>query len=195
MSHLSIERLAALADEQPTADEHTHLSQCDRCASEVQAHRSLLAMAGGEREAMQLPLTRWESLSKQLHQEGLITESGWSEEGSARAARSAVHASRWPLQIAAALLLVAGGVALGRFSAGAPAIPGGMTGTATQTANGKAVIDSLPTSFSSVDEANRWKSAYANAYQSAVTFLAANDSSGTAQRPARSACSCGLAPD
>src|SRR5438067_8923135 len=127
MSHLSIERLAALADEQPTADEHTHLSRCDRCASEVRAHRSLLAMAGGEREAMQSPLTRWESLSKQLRTEGLIAESGWNADGSARTVRSAVQASRWPLQIAAALLLVAGGVALGRFSAGAPAIPGGIT--------------------------------------------------------------------
>ena len=182
--HISGQRLAALADEHPTADEHAHLSQCDRCASEVQAHRSLLAMAGGEREAMQLPLTRWVTLSKQLRKEGLIAEGGWSEEGGARAVRSAMRASRWPLQIAAALLLVAGGVALGRFSAGAPAIPGGMTGAATQTANAKAVIDSLPTSFASVDEANRWKSAYANAYQSTVTFLAANDSSGTVETPA-----------
>jgi len=183
MSHLSSERLAALADEQPTADEQTHLSQCDRCATEVQAHRSLLAMAAGEREAMQLPLTRWDALSKQLRKEGLIADGGSSEEGSSRVARSTAYASRWPLQIAAALLLVAGGVALGRFSAGASAIPGGITGTA-QPANGRVVIDSLPTSFASVDEANRWKTAYANAYQSTVTFLAANDSSGTAETPA-----------
>jgi len=183
MSHLSSERLAALADEQPTADEQTHLSQCDRCATEVQAHRSLLAMAGGEREAMQLPLTRWDVLSKELRKEGLIADSGSSEVGSSRVARSTAYASRWPLQIAAALLLVAGGMALGRFSAGASAIPGGITGTA-QPSNGRVVIDSLPTSFASVDDANRWKTAYANAYQSTVTFLAANDSSGTAETPA-----------
>ena len=46
MSHLSIERLAALADEQPTADEQTHLAQCAQCMTEFNAHRSLLAMAG-----------------------------------------------------------------------------------------------------------------------------------------------------
>src|SRR5712692_9601316 len=108
MSHLSIERLAALADEPPTADEQTHLSQCDLCATEVKAHRSLLAMAGGEREAMQLPLTRWDALAKQLRKEGLIAGSGLREvEGGEPDWRPGLHASRWPLQIAAALLLVA----------------------------------------------------------------------------------------
>jgi len=182
MSHLSIERLAALADEPPTADEQTHLSQCDLCATEVKAHRSLLAMAGGEREAMQLPLTRWDALSERLRGEGLLTGSGKREAGSVQGVRRGfpLPASRFPLQVAAALLLVAGGVALGRFSAGASAIPGGITGTATQAANAR-VVDSLPTTFASVDEANRWKAAYANAYQGTVTFLAANDSSGTVE--------------
>src|SRR5438477_9170628 len=106
MLHLSIERQAALADEQPTADELAHLSQCERCATEVDAHRSLLAMAGGERDAMQLPLTRWDALSRQLRKQGLIAESGSNDEGNARLVRSAVRASRWPLQVAAALLLV-----------------------------------------------------------------------------------------
>jgi len=181
MSHLSIERLAALADEPPTADEQTHLSQCDLCATEVKAHRSLLAMAGGEREAMQLPLTRWDVLSERLRAEGLLAGSGKREAPphALHASGFPLPASRVPLQVAAALLLVAGGVALGRFSAGASAIPGGITGTATQAANARVVVDSLPTTFASVDEANRWKAAYANAYQSTVTFLAANDSSGT----------------
>ena len=51
MSHLSIERLAALADEQPTSDENMHLMQCAECAREREAHRSLLTMAGSERDA------------------------------------------------------------------------------------------------------------------------------------------------
>ena len=183
MSHLSIERLAALADEQPTADEQTHLAQCAQCMTELNAHRSLLAMAGNERDAMQLPLTRWESLSERLRAEGLIVGSGKA------AGRAAPHypvpAANSLLRVAAALLLVAGGAALGRFSAGASAIPGGFTGTATQAAAAKVSADSLPTSFASLEEANRWKSAYANAYQRTVTFLAANDSAASgAETPA-----------
>ncbi|HEY8175678.1 MAG TPA: hypothetical protein VIF32_08300 [Gemmatimonadaceae bacterium] len=187
MSHPSIERLAALADEQPTADEQAHLAQCVECTTELNAHRSLLAMAGNERDAMQLPLTRWEKLSPRLRAEGLITESGKREPGSAtlQAVRFPLPASRFALQVAAALLLVAGGAALGRFSAGASAIPGGFTGVPTQSASGKVSADSLPTSFASLEEANRWKTAYANAYQRTVTFLAANDSAaGGAETPA-----------
>jgi hypothetical protein len=182
MSHLSTERLAALADEQPTADEQTHLAQCAQCTTELNAHRSLLAMAGSERDAMQLPLTRWESLSARLRAEGLIVAS--DKTGGSRAPHS-VPAGNSLLRVAAALLLVAGGAALGRFSAGASAIPGGVTGTATESASGRVSADSLPTSFASLEEANRWKTAYANAYQGTVTFLAANDSStGAAETPA-----------
>ena len=87
MSHLSIERLAALADEQPTADEQSHLAQCVQCTTELNAHRSLLAMAGSERDAMQLPLTRWETLSERLRAEGLIAGSEKREAGSVQGAR------------------------------------------------------------------------------------------------------------
>lgn len=110
MSHLSIDRLAALADEQPTADEQRHLTSCAECARELDAHRSLLAMAGSERDSIGLPLTRWDALSDRLHREGLIVD------------RQPRRRS-WALQIAAALLLVAGGVALGRKTANAPIIP------------------------------------------------------------------------
>src|SRR5258705_8372328 len=169
MSHLSIERLAALADEQPTAEEKAHLLQCEQCATELSAHRSIFALAGSEREAMQLPLTRWQTLSTQLRREGLII---------GRSAHSAgwFFKSRVPLQAAAALLLIAGGIALGRFSAGAPPIPGGITGTVSDAAQTPVAQDSLPTTFASVDEAKRWQGVYADAYQRTVSFLAANDS-------------------
>jgi hypothetical protein len=169
MSHLSIERLAALADEQPTAEEHAHLAMCATCVGEIEAHRSVLAMAGTERESMGLPLTRWETLSHRLRAEGLI-------------AKAPERRPRWSatamLRIAAALLLIAGGAVLGRVSAGATPVPGGITGgEQAQMARGSRLPpDSLPTAFASVDEAARWKSFYADAYQSAVSFLAANDS-------------------
>ena len=170
MLHLSIDRLAALADEQPTAAENDHLATCAQCAREVEAHRTLLAIAGGERESMGLPLTRWESLAERLKDEGLVGHSKWV----------AYTRPKFMLQAAAALLLVAGGAALGRVSAGASAMPGGAEGT--QVAKTGAVNpDSLPTAFASVMEANQWKAAYANAYQNAVAYLAAND---TAAQPA-----------
>jgi hypothetical protein len=169
MSHLSIERLAALADEQPNAEEKAHLLQCEQCATEMTAHRSIFALAGSEREAMQLPLTRWEALSTQLRREGLIVGRGTHGGGW-------FFKSRVPLQAAAALLLIAGGMALGRFSAGATPIPGGITGTAPEVAQAPIGQDSLPTTFASVDEAKRWQGVYADAYQRTVSFLAANDS-------------------
>ncbi|MEX2151768.1 MAG: hypothetical protein WD825_00420 [Gemmatimonadaceae bacterium] len=173
MSHLSIERLAALADEQPTADEHVHLANCAKCAVDLNAHRSLLAMAGSERESMGLPLTRWETLSERLRTEGLIVESGKWAVGSGN------PATHWAMPVAAALLLVAGGALLGRASTSEPILPGGLTGSGpTRTANGPAAGDSLPATFASIDEANRWKNYYSAGYQRAVAFLAQSDSAG-----------------
>lgn len=174
MSHLSIERLAALADEQPTAEEHTHLGRCEECARELEAHRSLLAMAGTERESIGLPLTRWESLSERLRTEGLMVGSGKWTVGTHHVQLPTTH---WGLRVAAALLLVAGGMALGRKTTGAPMIPG-MTESPAQTADARTAPDSLPTSFASVEEANRWKNFYSDGYQRAVSFLAQNDSAG-----------------
>ena len=41
MSHLSTERLAALADEEPTAPEAAHLAACGECSRERAAYRTL----------------------------------------------------------------------------------------------------------------------------------------------------------
>ena len=171
MSHLSFERLAALADEQPTSDENIHLTQCAECAREREAHRSLLTMAGTQRDSLGLPLTRWDSLSERLHREGLI------------ARKPVAGRSPWVLQVAAALLLVAGGVALGRKSTGASVLPGITDGASAGQSAGvrPGSPDSLPTTFASLDEANRWKNFYSEGYQRALAFLAQNDSAG---RPA-----------
>jgi hypothetical protein len=162
MSHLSIERLAALADEQPTAEENLHLSHCVDCAREREAHQSLLAMAGTERDAMGLPLTRWDTLSDRLRHEGLI----------ARAVGPVAGGSRWALQAAAALLLVAGGVALGRATTNEPIFPGD---PAPQTASNTSAAPQAQT-FSSIEDALRWKEVYSAGYQQALSYLAQNDS-------------------
>jgi hypothetical protein len=131
-------------------------------------------MAGTERETMGLPLTRWDTLSRRLRAEGLITKSPASREPVDISRRFSPRAL---LQIAATLLLVAGGALLGRMSAGAPVIPGGVTGgKPRETASLGRTTDSLPTTFASVDEARRWKRSYEDAYQKTVSFLAENDS-------------------
>ena len=178
MSHLSIERLAALADEQPTADERAHLAACPSCAQEVEAHRSLLAMAGSERDTLGIPLTRWDTLAQRLRTEGLMSS---DQPGSVTAEWAAPLgkrklSGRAMMRVAAAVMLLVGGTVIGRASAGASLLPGGLTDNpATQTA-GLPTRDAVPTAFASVDEANRYKKLYADGYQSAVAFLAANDS-------------------
>jgi hypothetical protein len=185
MSHLSIERLAALADEQPTADEHAHIRACPACAQEIEAHRSLLAMAGSERDTLGIPLTRWESLAQRLRTEGLIAYPG-EQSGSVTAEWAAAPVGRnlsrksW-MRFAAAIVLVASGAIAGRASTGAAILPGGITGAEpAQTARGS-IPDSVPTAFASVEQANQWKQYHVDGYQRAVSFLAAQDS---ATRPA-----------
>jgi hypothetical protein len=159
MSHLPIERLAALADEPPGADEQSHLANCADCARELDAIRSLVSLAGAERESMSIPLTRWDSLSARLKAEGLID----------RKAHRARYAQRF-LQAAAALLLVAGGMAAGRASAGASLVPGGLV-------TDVAAADSALPSFESAEQAQMAKQFYFDAYQRAVDFLASTDNS------------------
>jgi len=172
MSHLPIERLAALADEQPGADESTHLAQCAECTRELEAIRSLVSLAGAEREVMSVPLTRWDTLAAKLRAEGLMEGGGRREEGGALMRFS----SRSLLQMAAALLLVAGGVAAGRVSAGAALLPGGLTGAGTQTAS----ADSVPMTFSSAAEAVKWQQTYWDGYQRAIAYLGSQDSTARA---------------
>ena len=171
MSHLSIDRLAALADEQPSADEMTHLTICAECSREVAAHRSLVALANIEREAMRLPLTRWDSLAPALRADGLLRTPAPARGGFS-------FTPQRMLQVAAALLLVAGGALLGRVSAGAPIVPG------EQSASMPGILDAVPTAFASVEEAERLRNLYRDGYQRASNYLAQNDSARVPGTPA-----------
>lgn len=177
MSHLSIERLAALADEQPTAAEQTHLAACAPCAQEVEAHRLLLAMAGTERDTLGIPLTRWETLAQRLRTEGLMAEQPGSvtAEWLAPIGKRKLSSKAW-MRFAAAVLLMVSGSVIGRASAGASLVPGGLTGDEPGQTAQIPNIDAVPTAFASVDDANRFKQYYADGYQAAVSFLAAHDS-------------------
>ena len=184
MSHLPVERLAALVDEPPTSSELAHLASCQACAREREAFATMRAMAASEHSRIGLPLTRWESLAPALRADGVI-EVGLGR-GRPRVAPSGRHTRRrgW-LQAAAALLLLTGGAAVGRWSAGgaiplvgrvvaaAPSAEGGMRDVAFTPP------DSLAT-FSSIEEARHARARYEVLYQRAALYLASHDSSGFA---------------
>jgi hypothetical protein len=106
MSHLHPERLAALADSEPTAAESAHLAACVSCTREIAAHRRLLMLAWQERERRAAPLLDWETIVAAAREEGMVP-----------APRSALHAPRsafpWWLQAAAAVVLMVSGGLVG----------------------------------------------------------------------------------
>lgn len=174
MLHLSTERLAELADDTPTQMEAGHLASCDPCAHEREAYLSLVAMAHAEREPFGLPLTRWDAIAA-----ALSAPSGASAVRELRSPRSA----RWMLQVAAGLLLVAGGAMLGRISTGEHALPGDR---ATASATVASMKDSIATvtaasdsaAFTSIDEARAAQQRSEVLYQQAAAFLARVDTTG-----------------
>ncbi len=169
MSHLPIERLAALADEQPNTDEASHLSACADCTRELDAIRSLVSLAGAERGSMSVPLTRWDSLSAKLRSEGLIEDRGSMIRDRGRFRFS----SRTMLRIAAGLMLVVGGMGAGRVSMGGSLLPGGLSGKEPTLT---ALADSMPTTFASTEDAAYWQQVYADRYQRAIAYLMSHDS-------------------
>jgi hypothetical protein len=182
MSHLPTERLAALGDEEPTAAESAHLAACADCARERAAYRTLVAMARTERDAIGIPLTRWESIAGALANDsaGATPAVASRERGPVVATRGrGVRFFRAPLQAAAGVLLLAGGAIVGRMSAGAPLLPVGAPaptsvavdgGQATQVAQRR---DSA--TFASVDEARSAQLRSEALYQQAAAFLAEHD--------------------
>src|SRR5262249_18375314 len=133
MSHLSPERLSALADDPPTAAELAHLAGCADCTRERAAFRALDKLASGSARSIGAPLTTWESLRPALLADGVI-DSGRGLVSRGRGARR----YGW-FQAAAAAVLVAGGAVAGRLSAGAP-----FPAAPTRTAGRVAQIDSAP---------------------------------------------------
>ncbi|HEX5831345.1 MAG TPA: hypothetical protein VFY16_10220 [Gemmatimonadaceae bacterium] len=169
MLHLSAERLAALAEAEPTALEAAHLEACHRCATERAAHHQLLVRAGAEAHRISAPLTRWETLAPALADEGLLVSGGRR-----RSARVSRLSRVWLRRAAAVVVLVGGGVAAGRLSAGVAPLPG-LGAPAAASAAGR---------FASQDEALEALGRAERDYRAAAAFLAAQS------RPAD-----GLEPD
>ena len=179
MLHLSIDRLAALGDDQPppTPAEVAHLATCAECARERGAYQTLVAMAHAERAPLGLPLTRWESIASALA----------AEEVPLLVRRPPTpRAARWPLQVAAGLLLVAGGAMFGRMSAGTSPLRGVATQRLTASAGaGTSSTERLAAEsvFASVDEARAAQTRSEQLYQQAAAFLAQHDSSAAGDGP------------
>jgi hypothetical protein len=164
MSHLHPERLAALADGEPTAAEATHLSSCSSCAREIAAHRRLLMLAWQERDALTAPLTSWEGLSGALRHEGLIAD---------RAPTRGVAGVRspWWLQAAAAVVLLVGGMAIGRSSLPAPVAQTSSDTQLVSNADSAITFRSTAEAFAVLDRAER-------DYRAAAMYLAGQDTVG-----------------
>lgn len=182
MSHLSTERLAALGDEEPTPAEVQHLASCSACARERDAYRTLVAMARAERDAIGIPLTRWESIAGALATEAPVSTSAAARarvlEPAARA--HTVRFSQLPVRVAAGFLLLAGGVLAGRASAGVSPLPLG--NVAATTAAGTATVRQVANAsdsvaFSSIEEARATQLRSETLYQQAAAFLAEHDTS------------------
>jgi hypothetical protein len=157
MSHLSPERLAALIDEQPTAAELAHLAACRPCSRERGAYEALASMTKMG-PALGQPVTSWERLAPALAKDGII-------EVDRRFARRSTIARR-AMQAAAAVVLVASGMLVGRKTA-----PGVMS---------PVDLASDEVHFASVEDAQAAAMRSQNIYQASMSYLAAQDTVGLA---------------
>ena len=168
MPHLSPDRLAELADGDPTRPESAHLAGCTSCASELDAHRRVLTVAHLERERLMPPLTAWESLAPALRSEGLLRDAAVADRR---------HWYGW-MRAAAAVVLLVGGAMIGRVSAGVGAVPGSEIGSGVRDAVASkmrpASFNSAATekTFRSTDEAIAALTESQSTYQRAVSYLA-----------------------
>ena len=199
--HLGEERLAALADEPPTAGEAAHLAACAACRREREAYVALVALARSEGplghgaawdadpDASQTDARHtgeWNALAAALRAEG-VARGGDADGTIRRRERAGLAAPRWaglgvaawtrraPGQLAAGLLLAVGAAAAGRLSATRgpfAASPGG---------------SDAAVAFASSDEALETLARARRDYARAAAFLAVVDSAGTAEDGVRGA--------
>lgn len=129
--HLPPERLAALADESPSAVEAHHLASCTICAEEVTAYQALLTLTRGERDRLGEPLTSWAALSAALAKDEILDALTPVQAPARRHARASLFK---PLtQATAAALILGSGVAIGHFTARSRPVQGSFASRTDQT--------------------------------------------------------------
>ncbi|MBR9989438.1 MAG: hypothetical protein KFH98_06760 [Gemmatimonadetes bacterium] len=122
MSHLSLETIARLVEDEPDAAEAAHLSACAECRSQLDAMTEdvhALAMLPD----MAAAPDGWNALERRLLDEGLIRT------------RAQRFGGVRMMQIAAALLLFVGGTLAGRMTAQTPAVMTAASDAANPAAN------------------------------------------------------------
>jgi hypothetical protein len=188
MQHLSTERLAALADETPTAEEAAHLARCLACRRERDVYLALLDLARREGSAgvepgalatVGEPLTSWEGIAAGLRAEGLIDGSAphTTTAGAPAAARHAVRPLRvsgWWRQAAAASVLLVAGIGVGRATASHPTVTQA-AGAASGPLAGGLTLQANASPFASVNDATAALARAQHEYQRAAAFLAEHD--------------------
>lgn len=186
MSHLSAERLASLADSgtSPAPGEVIHLAACEACAAERRAYATLVTDARAERGALAVPLTTWEGIAAGLRAEGLLAPSATTARRAALQPRN-----RW-MSAAAAAMLLAAGITVGRASAVSgplAVVPAGAVATATlqdsSAEAGRSTAEELVPDYESVAEAQAALARFEVAYQHAVAYLADNDATAQLDAP------------
>jgi hypothetical protein len=129
-----------------------------------------------ERSREQGPLNEWGTIAARAREEGLIRES--------ESSRWWASSQPW-LQSAAAVLLLIGGIAIGRTTIGLPtgtqssvaSVAPSVPSTSTASANRSSGPALGTTTFASVDEASAVLNQAVDAYQRASQFLAVNNAS------------------
>ena len=174
MPHLNAEALAALADTEPTATDAEHLAACVACAREAAVYRALRNAGARTKEAvLDAPLTSWGSLAPALREAGVIRD------GSA----FTTHVRPW-MRIAAAVVIAAGAIALGRYTAPGqrldvaqifPSATGSTTPAQLASSRGITALDG--TRITSLTDALTVMQRAEHDYRVAAAFIAAHDSS------------------
>jgi hypothetical protein len=134
-------------------------------------------LVAGERARLQAPLNDWRTIAARAREEGLIRDSksrGW------------ISGQPW-MRAAAAVLLLVGGIAIGRTTTGLPDgsqsalsinAPTPENNSVTPTPAPSGMTASTPASFASVEEASATLDRAVEDYKRASQFLAANNSYG-----------------
>jgi hypothetical protein len=134
-----------------------------------------------ERRREQSPLNEWRSIAARAREEGLIRDSE---------SRSWIANRPW-IQAAAAVLLLAGGIGIGRTTIGLPSLSGDgqvaslAAPTADNTSQPPTTTLASGASFASVDEASATLERALTDYQKASAFLAENSSGPTTRDSTR----------
>ena len=130
-------------------------------------------LVAAERSRELEPLNDWRTIAARAREEGLIHESS---------SRGWVSGQPW-MQAAAAVLLLIGGIAIGRTTIGLPSAIQSSAGNTPATETSVAATPSASTAnnvgFASADEASATLKRAVNDYQLASEYLASNSSVGT----------------